>query len=744
MSAPAQAALPVGETGLFLDGLRCAGCVNQVERALRAAPGVREASINYTTHRALVRFDPDDTSPEALVGCVEALGFEATAYDPAVLERPAAQSARDALVRPLVAAFLAGNVMMIAVALYIGSFEGVDLATRRGLRWLAIALSVPAVSWCALPFWRGAFSGLRRGALTIDVPIVLGIATSFAVSVAGTLAESAELFIDSAAMIVFLILLGRTLERGARARASAAVERLRGLSPPTALRRGPAGLEEVPAEALRRGDRVVVPAAQTVPADGRIAQGSTELDEALLTGESIPVHRREGDPVVGGSLNALCEIEIEVEAPVDSGTLARLASLLERAQAERPRIQLAADRVAAVFAPVVLALASATAIGWAVAGAGAMQIALVASAVLIVACPCALGLATPAAVTAAIGRAAHRGILIKSGEALERCARIDQVVFDKTGTLTEGRFEVEQIALASGTSCDESELLRVAALAEGASTHPVAEALRREAARRGVAPGAAASEVGPGRLTLPGLGSVAGEGEGASRVGARALLEQAGIAIPAELEERAAKQAERGLSQAWVARGRAVLGVVGLADPLRADAAKSVARLRRDGLGCALLSGDHARAAGLAASRCAIQRVEAGISPEQKLAWVSRERGAGSRLAVVGDGINDAAALAAADVGVAMPRGSDVTLQAADVVIRAPRLGGVADLVELSRLTMRRIHQNLAFALLYNAAAVPLAAFGLLHPLYAAIAMSLSSLAVTGNAVRLLRWSPRP
>jgi Cu2+-exporting ATPase len=729
-------AAPGAEIGLFLEGLRCAGCVRRVEQALAAEPGVAEASVNFTTQRAFVRFDPDLTGADALTARVAALGYEAIPYDPAALDRPAERHARAALVRLLVAAFLAANVMFVSAALYIGSYSDLDPVTRRALRWLVIGLSLPAVSWCAAPFWRGAIAGLRRREVTMDVPVVLGAGTAFAVSVAGTLAETEHLYIDSAAMIVFLILLGRTLESRARARAAGAVERLAALRPTRAWLRRAAGLASVDARELRAGDRVVVPAGEAVPADGRIAAGETELDEAILSGESLPVVRRPGDLVTGGTRNLLAEIEVEVTAALAEGTLARLGALLERAAAEKPRVQRQADRVAARFAPAVLAVAGLTALGCALAGVPPLETALRAAAVLIVACPCALGLATPAAITAALGRAAALGILVKRGDVLERCAGVDVALLDKTGTLTEARFAVRALETAAGV--DAARLVAFAAAAEGASTHPLAEAIREEAARRG----GAFAPLEP-RVARAGLGVEAGPVDGRVRVGARALLREADVAVDADLEEAGGKLAEEGLSLAWVAHGSRALGVLGVADALRDDAADAVARLRAAGVAVGLVSGDHERAARVAAAAAGIEDVCAGLLPEDKVARVGAERDAGRCVLVAGDGLNDAAALAAADVGVAMARGAEVSIHAADVVVRAPRLGAVPDLVELSRTTFRRIRENLALALGYNALAVPLAVAGWLEPLHAAVAMSLSSLVVTGNAVRLLRWRPR-
>jgi heavy metal translocating P-type ATPase len=730
-------AAPSAEIGLFLDGLRCGGCVRRVEQALAALPGVDSASVQLTTQRALVRFDPLRVDAQRLAAEVAELGYEAVPYDPAALERPAERSARDALVRVLVAAFLAANVMLLSVALYIGSYSDLDDATRRALRWLVVALSLPAVTWCAAPFWRGALSGLRRRELTMDVPVVLGATTAFVVSIAGTLAETRHLYVDSAAMIVFLILLGRTLERRARARAAGAVERLAALRPVKAWLRGPEGVVPTDARALRPGDLAVVPAGEAVPADGRVTKGESEVDEALLSGESLPVVRRPGDLVTGGTRNLVAELEVEISAALGEGTLARLGALLERAAAEKPALQRLADRIAARFAPAVVGVGLATAAGWALAGADPIEIGLRASAVLIVACPCALGLATPAAVTAALGRAAALGILVKRGDALERCARVDSAILDKTGTLSEARFAVRVVAPAPGGSA--SLLLSLAAGAEAASSHPLGEALRAEAAARGLAP----APLEP-RLARAGLGVEAGPAADRVLVGTRALLEEHGAEIPAPLDEEGRKLAELGLSLAWVARAGRALGVLGVADALRPDARAAVSKLGALGLRVSLLSGDHPRAVELAASAAGIETRRGGARPEDKVAAVRAARAAGRRVLVAGDGLNDAAALAAADVGVAMARGADVSLHAADVVIRSARLGALADLVELSRVTLSRIRENLALALGYNAIAVPLAVLGVLEPLHAAIAMSLSSLAVTGNAIRLLRWKPAP
>ena len=399
------------------------------------------------------------------------------------------------------------------------------------------------------------------------------------------------------------------------------------------------------ASTLVRGDRVVVAPGEAFPADGAIVRGATEVDEALVTGESLPVARGLGDSVVGGSRNALAEVEVEISAAAREGTLARIASLLERAQLERPQIQHLADRVASVFAPLVLAITAATALVWALLGATPLDVAMTASAVLIVACPCALGLATPAAMTAALGRGARFGLLFKSGEAIERCAAADTVLLDKTGTLTEGRLAVSRIVAAAGIA--EQTVLAHAVAVEGASTHPVADALRRELERRGLGT-AAARET---RRAIAGRGVLAEDGGRLGIVGTRALLREHAVAVEDGLERAERELARSGASLAWVAEGGHALGLVALVDPLRADARAATMRLRALRLDVVLISGDHKRAVALAAAGAGIDRFAANVLPEQKVEAVQRRRAQGAHVLMAGDGINDAAALAAARRG---------------------------------------------------------------------------------------------
>ena len=627
--------------------------------------------------------------------------------------------------------------MWLAVALYIGAFEGIDETTRSGLRWVATALSLPAVTWCAAPFWRGAFAGLRRREITIDVPVVLGLSVAFGVSIVGTATNADHVYVDSAAMIVFLILLGRTLERRARARTSESVERLSRLAPKTAWRRGATGLEEIALDEVAVGDRLVIPPGEAVPADGRILVGASEFDESLLSGESVPVARQPGDVVAGGSRNLLSEVTVSVTATAREGTLAKLQALLERAQTEKPALQRLADRVAAVFAPTVPGAGRAGRRvlelprragprGRAHHGRGADR-----------GVPVRARARHAGRGDGALGRAARLGILFKSGDAIERCARVDRVLLDKTGTLTEGRQHVDAIVTAADV--DAKQVLAAAADAEGSSLHPVAAGIRRAAAEAGAVPG----EVTP-RETLAGRGVRAGDGPERILVGNAVLLREHGLEPPETLAADLRTRASEGATVAWVARGDRVLGAITLTDRPREDAAEAVVRLERLGLSVSLLSGDHEGAVRLAAGRAGIASAAGEISPDGKLDAVRGCREAGETVLAAGDGVNDAACLAAADVGASMARGADVAIHASDLVIRSPRLSALPEAVALSRVTVRRIRQNLALAVGYNLVAIPLAAAGVLTPLLAAVAMSLSSVIVTGNAVRLLRWQPEP
>jgi heavy metal translocating P-type ATPase len=483
---------------------------------------------------------------------------------------------------------------------------------------------------------------------------------------------------------------------------------------------------------LVRGDRVIVAPGEALPVDARVVAGESELDTSLITGESRPVACGTGDRVVGGARNLLAELTLEVTAPAREGTLAQMAALLERAAAERPRVQRTADRIASVFAPVLLATAALTGVGWMLAGASPLDALLTVAAVLIVACPCALGLAAPAAITAAIGRAARLGVLVKSGDALERCARADRAIFDKTGTVTEAALALDRVAVAGDANV--ARVLALAAAAEGSSLHPLAAAIRRAASQRGIEP----REAGL-RRAHAGRGveaKVAGE---PVLVGTRSFLEEREVLIPRRLDHEGRAMAANGLSLAWVACGGRALGVLGLTDPAREDSARAIAALRELGVASSLVTGDHAGAARLAGERVAIDDVASDVLPEGKVQRVHEARARGETVLFIGDGINDAAALAAADVGIAMAQGADVAIHAADMVVRSPRLATVVELIVLARATLRRIHENLALALLYNAVVIPLAIAGRIEPVVAAVAMGVSSLAVTGNAVRLLR-----
>jgi Cu+-exporting ATPase len=554
--------------------------------------------------------------------------------------------------------------------------------------------------------------------------------------------EGPHLYFEAAAAILTLVLLGRLLEERARRRTSAALRALQKLRPDTARLERDGAVEEIPATQLVPGDVAIVRPGERLPADGTVLEGRSEADESMLTGESLPVDKEAGSPVIGGTLNGSGLLRVEVTASAGQSALARIVEAMESAQASKPSVQRLVDRVSAVFVPAVVLLAIATFLGWRYwAGAEMTEAILNAVAVLVIACPCALGLATPIAIVMGTGVAARRGVLIKDAEALERARELDTVVFDKTGTLTEGQPELVHLAGTGGV--DRATLLRLAAGAQQGSEHPLARALRRAASEDGLDLPAVRDFQG-----LAGRGLEAAVGDTRVLLGSRRLMNERGVPTEA-LEDVAHEQEAHGRSVAWIARldgeRGTLLGLAGFGDAARDGAAEAVSRLGDLGLDVVLLTGDNRRAAEAMAARLGIARVVPEVLPEDKAAEIARLRDEGRSVAMVGDGVNDAPALAAADLGIAMGEGSDVALEAAAIALLRsdPRL--VPEAVVLARATRRKIRQNLFWAFVYNTLGLPLAALGLLAPVVAGAAMAASSVSVVANTLLLGRFRrPRP
>ena len=701
---------------LDIEGMTCASCVQRVERALEGVPGVEAASVNLATRTATVLGEPDD-SLALLVDAVRGVGYGARQHTE---RRSPADEVRAFGVRLAVAAPLTLAVLWL-------TFAVPEAAWSQRLAW---ALTTPIVFYAGWPFLRAAARAARHGATTMDTLVAIGSVSAYAYSVAADLLGHHEHYFDTAAVIVTLILVGKVLEARARASAGDAARVLleRGAKQATLLDDGVE--RQVPIDEVRPGHLVVVRPGETIPADGVVKQGSSWVDRSLLTGESAPVDVGPGDDVVGATVNGNGRLLVFVTT-VGAGTrLAEIVRLLEQAQGSKAPVQRLVDRVSSVFVPIVLGIAAATFAGWLVltdVTPGAAMLHAV--AVLLIACPCALGLATPAAIMAGTGRAAELGVLFKGGAVFEAARGADVVLLDKTGTVTDGAMRLAEVVPVAGVEADE--VLAVAAAAEAGSEHPIALAVLDAARERGIAtPAGAEHRVEPG-------------------TGARAVVDGVEMrvgrpdALPQVLTATVTALASKGRSPFAVWRDGRPLGVIAVSDGVKPEAAEAVARLRAMGMQVALVTGDRRATADAVAAETGIDRVAAEVYPDGKVGEVERLQRDGHRVVFVGDGLNDAPALAKADVGVAMGGGTDVALAAAEVNLLGGSLSSVADALDLARRTYRIIAENLFWAFVYNVVMIPLAVVGVLDPMWAAGAMALSSVTVVVNALRLRRYGRR-
>lgn len=706
---------------LKLTGLRCAGCVGRVEKALRAVPGVIDVRISQATGTALI--DAADVAEADLVAAVTAAGYGAApgvaedAIPPSggvrvpVMGEGARASLALLLAAPLLLPMLGGPVLPVWAQLLLGSL------VLFGLGW---------------PFYAGAWNAARHGAANMDVLVVLGTLAGWGLS--GWMALTAHeghtphLYYEASATIVAMLLLGRWLEARAKRKTGAAIEALMQLRPQVARVRRDGAEVTLPVAELRRGDVALVRAGEQVPVDGTILEGATHLDESMITGESLPVAKGVGAAVTGGSMNLDGFIAVTAGALGANSTLSRIIRMVEEAGAAKAPIQRIVDKVSAVFVPIILALALLTLVGWLLAGAGVEVAMINAVSVLVIACPCALGLATPTALMVGTGAAARAGILIRDAEALERARDIGVVAFDKTGTLTEGRPAIVAVQPVPGTGKDM--VLRLAAALQAGSSHPLAQAVRD------AMPNVAAA----GSIrALPGLG-VEGTLDGdALLLGNGRLMGERGVDVAA-LDTVARGLTARGHSLSWLAADGRVLGLIAFGDKVKQTAPAAIARLKALGVRTIMLTGDNAGAAAAAAAALGVDEVLAELLPQDKGQALARLKAGGRVVAMVGDGINDAPALAAADIGIAMGTGTDVAMRAAGITLMRGDPALVADAIAVSRRTVTKIRQNLFWAFIYNLVGVPLAMAGLLNPMLAGAAMAASSVCVVGNALLLRGW----
>ena len=712
--APAAEALAESdapkEARLFLSlpSIHCAACISAVERALNGTEGVREARVNLTLKRVAVEADPGVTAAD-LVSVLDGIGYVAHELDAGVLSATATDRAgRDILMRIAVSGFAMMNVMLLSVAVWSGAAD----ATRDLFHWVSAMIALPTIAFAAQPFFRNALSVLRHGRLNMDVPISLAILLAAGMSLYETTQHGAHAYFDAALSLTFVLLAGRYLDHRTRAVARSAAEELAALEVPRALRRGADGQEEtVPIAAIAAGDIVLVKPGARVPVDGVVAEGQSEIDRSLLTGETLPAYAGPGDLLSAGEVNLTGPLSVRVTAAGEDSSLHRMADLVAVAESARNRYTSLADRAARVYAPGVHLLSLAAFLGWLWASGGDMRLALnIAVAVLIITCPCALGLAVPAVTTAASGRLFKRGLLIKDGTALERLAEIDTVVFDKTGTLTLGAPEPTNLGAHGRRD------LEIALALAADSGHPLARALAEAARKAGIRP-ARLSEI----REIPGHGiegMLAGE---QVRFGRAAWL---GAEAGAE-------------TAAWLRVGTARPVAFTFADRLRPGAEAAVAALRAQGLSIRLVSGDAPAPVADLARRLGIAEWRAEALPDDKAATIRALGAAGARVLMVGDGLNDTAALAAAHVSISPASALDAARVASDIVLLGTDLAPLGEAVTTARKATRRIHENFAISALYNLIAVPIALAGLATPLAAALAMSASSITVSLNALRL-------
>ncbi|MCB1722590.1 MAG: cadmium-translocating P-type ATPase [Chromatiaceae bacterium] len=711
---------------LILEGITCAACIWLNERHVNALPGVLDFAVNYSTHRARVRWDDSRIHLSDILKAISEIGYVAHPFDPGRQEAVHKREKSRALRRLAFAGLGAMQVMMLAVAMYAGDYYGMDDHLRTFMRWISALLTLPVVLYSASGFFVTAWRDLKRHQLSMEVPVSLAIGAAFAASLWSTISGGSEVYFDSVCMFAFFLLASRYLEMGARHRAGEAAEELVKLLPATATRLGADGEQVVAVSELSPGDRVLVRPGETVPADGPVVDGHSSVDESLLTGESMPRARAPGDELVGGSVNVESPLVLEVQKVGEDTLVSAIVRLLDRAQAEKPRIAQLADRVAAWFVGALLLVATVVAVWWVLhAPEHAFAVTL---SVLVVTCPCALSLATPTAVTAASGALTRMGLLTTRGHALETLAQVSHVLFDKTGTLTRGLLQLSRLTVLDRARIDEARCHEIAAALESGSEHPVAKAIAAHVVR---APRVDAL------VALPGQGMQGEVGGRQYRIGNPAYVAALSAGVPPEIGDSDATQVFLGDSEGPLARFE-------LRDVLRADADVAVRRLRELGLEVEILSGDATGAVRRVAGELGIEHARAGLRPDDKLARVRALQAAGHRVAMIGDGVNDAPVLAGADVSVAMGQGAQLAHASADMVVLSERLSVLAEGVRKARATRAVIKQNLAWAVLYNLLAVPLAAAGHVAPWMAAIGMSASSLVVVFNALRLRGGAGEP
>ncbi|MBO2519361.1 MULTISPECIES: heavy metal translocating P-type ATPase [Limnochorda] len=744
MAASSQAVDQGARARLGIVGMTCANCSARVERALARLPGVITATVNLATEQATVTFDPTQLGVDDLRKAVEAAGYQAYPLaDGAPEASDAEKAAREQEIRRQQRAFglaaLFSAPLLLGMILHMAGVGG-GLSQLLNNGWVQFLLATPVQFGAGWQFYKDAYVNLRGRNANMSVLVALGTSAAYGYSLAALLWPELGIpgyYFETSAVLITLVLLGKLLEARAKGQTSEAIRKLMGLQPRTARVIRDGETLELPIDQVQVGDRVVVRPGERVPVDGRVVEGHSSVDESMLTGESLPVDKGPGDEVVGGTINKQGSFTFEATRVGAGTTLAQIIRIVEEAQASKAPIQRLADRVSQVFVPAVVGLSLLAFAGWYLTTGDLTASILAMTAVLVISCPCALGLATPTAIMVGTGLGAEHGILFKGGEHLEAAHRLDAIVLDKTGTITTGEPHLTQVVPLPGWT--EEELLRVVASAERRSEHPLASAILAGAeARQLPLAEPEAFEALPGR-------GVRARVEGRQvLVGTQRLMAEAGIATAALHQAQEALEAAGQTAMLVAVDGQAA-GLVAVADQVKPGAAQAIGALRAMGLEIWMLTGDNVRTARSIAAQVGIEpdHVLAEVLPDQKASQVQALKARGLRVAMVGDGINDAPALAAADVGIAVGTGTDVALETADITLMSGDLMGIAAAIRLSRQTMRKIRQNLFWALIYNSLGIPLAALGFLSPILAGAAMAFSSVSVVTNSVLLKRFDPR-
>ncbi len=701
---------------LLVRGARCAGCIAKIERGVGGIGGVQSCQFNLSTGKLSVSWPPGQADAGTIARTVADLGYQVSPFDPGEAEEARDKQGRFLLLCMAVAGFAAMNIMLFSVSVWAGFAGEMQASTRTLFHWISALIALPAAAFAGQPFFRSAFASLRKGKANMDVPISLAVFLALGVSVYETITGGADTYFDAALMLLFFLLVGRWLDHGLRGRTRLAAQELLSLQAATANRiEADGSVRAVQAREIVPGDKIILWPGDRSPVDGHVSEGHSDVDMALVSGESDPVFVEDGALVRAGMVNLTQKLVITASAATQDSLLAELTRLVEAGETARGRFVKLADRAAQAYVPIVHSLALLSFIGWLIAGAGVHHAILTAAAVLIITCPCALGLAAPAVQIVAVGRLFKRGILVKAGDALERLAEIDTVLLDKTGTLTLGK---PHLLNASDITAAQMEM---AAMLARTSRHPLSRAI--------------ADLAGPGKVAADAR-EMPGQGVEGTVDGVRVRL---GRADWAGVPEKDAQQ-----SGLWlVIEGQTPVHFI-FEDTLRSDAADMVAGLKARGLAVEMLSGDREAPARAAAAQAGIDTVSFALSPHDKITRVEALVKAGKKVLMIGDGLNDAPALAAANVSMSLASAADASQAAADMVLQGATLSPVLIAIDISRAARGRILQNFVFAAGYNVVAVPLAIFGFVTPLFAAIAMSSSSLIVTLNALRPFWGVRRP